>query len=316
MQPSFPGSDEEKMEWLENSEKAIKSKIDLADVFVITHYHYDHFINDEVDLYKNKVVFIKDPNEYINDSQRGRAEEFFNDLVKDYGPEDQTLKSILEKNTASGDYPNPMDSLELARTRDFGEYTNRRNELLDKWLKWYHGRVKKWTKNKLIPELKFDELDVKFMDGKFFEFGETRLRFPKAMFHGIEFSTVGWVVPVIVEYKDEKILYSSDLNGPMIEDYAEWIINEDPDVLLLDGPSSYMIPYTVNLINFRRTVENISRIVKESEIDTIILDHHLLRDTKYQERMASVYKTAEKVGKNLLTVAEHYGKTPIVLRLI
>jgi predicted metallo-beta-lactamase superfamily hydrolase len=313
MHPSFPGTDEEKMTWLQASENAIRSKIDEADVFVITHYHYDHFITDELGVYRNKMLFTKDPNEYINDSQRGRAEQFFNDLCRNYGPEDTTLRSMLEKNAELQEYPDPMADLILARTRDFEDYTQRRNELLKKWSKWYDGRVTKWTKNKLIPELEFDELEVKFIDGKYFEFGETRLRFPNAMFHGIEFSKVGWVVPVIVEYKGEKILYTSDLNGPMIEDYAEWIIAENPDVLLLDGPSSYMIPYTVNLINFRRTVENISHIVEDSDIDTIILDHHLLRDTKYQERMAPAYKAAEKVGKKLETVAEYYGKTPVVL---
>ncbi len=316
MQPSFPGSDDDKLGWLEASEKAISSKIDEADIFVITHYHYDHFIPDELEVYKNKLLFIKDPNEYINDSQRGRAEQFFNDMVKHYGPEGTTLKSVLEKNTAPQEYPDPMDSLELARTRDFGDYSRRRNELLQKWMKRFNGRVKKWTKTKHIPELDLDGLEVKFIDGKYFEFGETKLRFPNAMFHGIEFSTVGWVVPVIVEYRSEKILYSSDLNGPIIEDYAEWIIQEHPDVLLLDGPSSYMIPYTVNLINFRRAVENICRIVQESEIGTIILDHHLLRDRKYQERLEPAYKAVDKAGKKLLTVAEFYGKTPKVLEFI
>jgi predicted metallo-beta-lactamase superfamily hydrolase len=316
IQPSFPGTDDEKLKWLEDSEKAIKSKIGEAEILIITHYHYDHFYSNELDIYKDKLVFIKDPNEYINDSQRKRAEEFFNDICEHYGPNGSGLKTVLEKNTTLRKYPNPMDNLELSRTRDFGDYNLRRQELLGKWLKWFNGRVKNWNKNKLIPELKFDELEIKFMDGKYFEFDKTKIRFPNAMFHGIEFSKVGWVVPVIVESEQEKLLYTSDLNGPMIEDYAEWIINENPNVLLLDGPSSYMIPYTVNLINFKRTVENIIRIIEESEIDTIIFDHHLLRDTKYKERMEPAYKTAEKVGKKLLTVAEYYGKEPVVLELI
>ena len=39
----------------------------------------------------------------------------------------------------------------------------------------------------------------------------------------------------MIEYKEEKLIHTSDLNGPVIEDYAEWIIKEDPNILILDG---------------------------------------------------------------------------------
>jgi predicted metallo-beta-lactamase superfamily hydrolase len=31
-------------------------------------------------------------------------------------------------------------------------------------------------------------------------------------------------------------IYTSHLQGPGIEDYAQWIIKENPDILILDGP--------------------------------------------------------------------------------
>lgn len=60
-----------------------------SDILIFTHYHYDHhdpgrFLDPE--LYRNKVVFLKDPQNYINISQRIRALRFLKilkDRVKD-----------------------------------------------------------------------------------------------------------------------------------------------------------------------------------------------------------------------------------------
>ncbi len=43
-----------------------------------------------------------------------------------------------------------------------------------------------------ITELSFSPLTVKYPEGKSFKFGNTTLRFSKPLFHGIEFSRVGW----------------------------------------------------------------------------------------------------------------------------
>ena len=47
--------------------------------------------------------------------------------------------------------------------------------------------------------------------------------------------------------------------------------------------------------------------------DPIILDHHLLREPRYAERLADVYEVAKEAGKKVLTVAEWFGKRPLVL---
>lgn len=53
--------------------EAIKEWASLADVVIITHYHYDHHNPDEICLYQGKDILIKHPREHINQSQKQRA---------------------------------------------------------------------------------------------------------------------------------------------------------------------------------------------------------------------------------------------------
>ncbi len=45
----------------------------LADVVIITHFHSSHFVPYDRDLYRNKLLLIKNPNQAINTPQRNRA---------------------------------------------------------------------------------------------------------------------------------------------------------------------------------------------------------------------------------------------------
>jgi len=312
MHPSFPATAEEKARWLAEAKQAIREASRKADVIVVTHYHYDHYTRSP-ELYSGKLLLAKSPNQYINSSQRKRAESFYSSLWTHYRGE--SLDEALEE-PACREYPDPLSELKLALSQDFGDYSRRRMELLEKGRRWFEARVREWSSARVIPELESSMLRVKFADGKQFRFKETTLRFTPPMFHGVEYSRVGWVVSLVVEHAGEKLLYSSDLNGPIIEDYAEWIIREDPDVLVLDGPPTYMIPYTLNLINLRRAVKNICRILQETSTRLILLDHHLLRDRLYRRRLAEAYRLAESLGKTLATAAELVGKKPKILEAI
>jgi len=312
MQPSFPASMEKKIYWLEKARMAIKKASKKAEIIIISHYHYDHFTDFNKTIYNGKLVLAKNPNEYINDSQRKRAENFYNNICEAFGK--TRLENLLEE-AEETEYPNPLEELPLAMNIDYGDYNARKKELLKKGEKWFQVRVKKWNNCQKIPELKFENCQVKFADGKEFRFGETIIKFTKPLFHGIEFARVGWVISTVISYKDEKIIHTSDLQGPTIEDYAEWIVKEDPNVLILDGPSTYLIPYMLNLINLKRTIKNAIKIIEETKkLQLIIYDHHLLREPKYRERVNQVYEKAKEKGKNILAAAEYLGKKPVVLQ--
>lgn len=309
MQPSFPASWAKKIYWYERAMSAIKRASRRADVVLISHYHYDHFTDFDRNLYEGKLLLAKNPNEYINDSQRGRAESFFHNICRAFGKID--LDKVLQKRRRKT-YGNPLDDIPHARDKDFGDYNRRRRELFKKGLKWFRNRVKHWSSSKLIPELKFKDVEVKFPDGKEFKFGRTRLRFTSPLFHGIEFSRVGWVFATVIERGKEKLIYSSDLDGPIIEDYADWIIREDPDVLILDGPMTYMFGYTLTRTTLNRTIANALRILKKSKVKLMLYDHHLPRESKFKERTKEVWEVGER-GQRVLTVAEFLGKKPVVL---
>ena len=311
MQPSFPASDEEKAHWEAEGWNIIEEATKEAEIIIISHYHYDHF-SESPSLYRKKKLFIKNPNEYINDTQRTRAMRFFERLYNTFGG--ISLQDVLMQ-PEEKDYPDPYENFALAAKKDFGSYNSRRKELLSKWKKQFNKRVERWNNNPRIPNLSFDDLQVIFPEKRSFDFGKTRLRFTEPLFHGIEYARVGWVFATIVEYENEKFIHSSDLQGPYIEDYAAWIIQENPTILILDGPPTYLIPYMMNLINLNRVIENVCWILKETETELIIFDHHLLRDIHYKERLQKVYTTAEQLDKQIITAAEYLGQKPVILKI-
>jgi hypothetical protein len=309
MQPSFPASWAKKLYWEAQGRRAIGRAAKRADVVVISHYHYDHFTDFDRGLYREKLLLTKNPNNWINDSQRGRAENFFGNLCRAFGGFD--LGKILEEPRAAV-YGNPLDDIPRARDKDFGDYNRRRRELFKKGLKWFRGRANRWNSARWIPELEFDEIEVKFPEGKEFRFGRTVLRFTPPLFHGIEFSRVGWVFATVIERGREKLLHSSDLDGPIIEDYTEWIIRENPRVLVLDGPMSYMFGYLTTRTTMERAVANATRILEQSDVELMIYDHHLPREPKFKEWTKNVWDAGKRLGKEVLTAAEFLGKKPAV----
>jgi len=311
MHPGFPASDEQKFSWYKEAIEKINS-ITFADIVVISHYHYDHFIHTShtSEIYSNASIFAKNPNEFINDSQKKRAEVFFEELFRSFG---KNLKNSFEK-PVEKEFEDPMTGLEISSKKDFGDYQQRRDELLEKGRRWFRNRVRKWNTYKRIPEMKFKDGEIRFAEGRKFKRGKTRLRFTQPLFHGIEYSRVGWVFSTVIEFEGEKLIHTSDLNGPIIEDYAQWIIDENPNILILDGPMTYMLGYTLNLTNFRRTIENALKILRETDTELIIYDHHLPREPKFKDRTREVWEEAKMKGKRLVTAAEYLGRKPAVLQ--
>lgn len=157
MQPSFPASDLNKALWMKKGKNAIKKASEKADILVISHYHYDHFFPDEINIYNEKTIFLKNPNEYINDSQRIRAERLFENFSTIFKTE--KTKDFPKKQN-SKKYVDPMHKLPLAKNKDFKSYAKRRDELLKKGKRWFHKRVNKWNSYKTIPEIEHRDMKV------------------------------------------------------------------------------------------------------------------------------------------------------------
>ncbi|MFP4634021.1 MAG: MBL fold metallo-hydrolase [Candidatus Aenigmatarchaeota archaeon] len=301
MQPSYPLPDVLKAYYRFKGKREIRGAVDEAEHVAISHYHYDHLITDP-GIYDGKELWVKDPNRWINKSQWGRAREFIQNLAEDKKEE---LEEIDPEEREFGD---PYRELDKARNKDFGDYQERREELLEKWRKRFRNLTEHWRSNPWIQEPDF----LNYADGRGFEEGNTKVRFKGPLFHGIEYSKTGWVFSTVIETQEAKLIHSSDLQGPTIEDYADWIIEEDPDILVLDGPATYLLGHLLNKTNLRRSVDNARRILKEVNPELMVWDHHLLRERKYRERTGKVWELKDEY--NLKTASEVKGEEPLIDR--
>lgn len=318
MQPSYPLSDEEKYDLRQKARSSIQEAGADVDHVVISHYHYDHHFLPDFDgleargLLEKSSLWIKDPNRWINNSQWGRSRKFLR-AICDIFEGDQFGK--IEKEPESEEFEDPLPDLTHALDKDFGDYQDRREELLDKW----SGRFENWSENWATktwvrePEL---SISVNFADGEEFEQGDTKVKFSPPLFHGIEYSQTGWVITT--EVRDSSgytFLHTSDLQGPTIEDYADRIIDIDPDFLFLDGPATYLYGYMLNKTNLNRSVDNAVRILQGADIETFIYDHHLLREKRYRERTERFWEAAEDEETEVVTAAELKGMPPKILEV-
>jgi predicted metallo-beta-lactamase superfamily hydrolase len=224
------------IEWerLEETWNLIKQQAENSEVLIVTHYHYDHHDPEFPELYMGKTVFIKNPTQNINISQKGRAE-FFLEAIKG-----------------------------LTRT-------------------------------------------LEVADGKTFKISSTIVRFSKAVCHGTN-PRLGYVTMVSIESDGEKFLYTSDVEGPSLEDQIEFILKEKPEVMFADGPMTYMLGYRYSFQSLEKSNRNLVKAIRETNLTTLVLDHHFLRDINYKMRIKPVYEEAEKRGVKIITAAEYSGR--------
>lgn len=154
---------------------------------------------------------------------------------------------------------------------------------------------------------------IEIADGREFRFGNTYIKFSKPLWHGIKGTKLGKVIMVSVKDNEQKVVYSSDIDGPSIREYAKIIVKENPDLIILDGFPSYLLGYIASTKNLKRAIKN-TLYITENTNAKIILDHHLLRDYRYLEFYHEVFEKAKELGKTVHTAAEELGKEPMVLK--
>ena len=317
LQPSYPLPDNEKRVLRRRAVKRIVEYSRRSRIIIITHYHYDHHLRphdpdlEGYTIYNGKTLYIKNPNEYINNSQWNRARLFIEELLKNHG---LSLEKVVDK-PYRRKYRDPLDELKYIHMRDYGDYVKRREELLRRGREWFRKLTKLWSSNPWIKDsIVLNNTRIYWAEGRRINVGDVRVRVGKPCFHGIEYDRTGWVLPVYIESKGYRILYTSDLMGPIIEDYAYMIIDWSPDIVIVDGPPTYLFPYMFNRINLERALDNMLLII-DSKPSLIIYDHHLLRDVRWRTYVKKVLDYAEKQGVPVLTASEIYGEKPLTDKL-
>ena len=148
---------------------------------------------------------------------------------------------------------------------------------------------------------------IEFSDGNEFSFGKTAIRFSKAVPHGTNIK-LGYVTQVSIVDGREKFVHTSDVQGPSLDEQVQFLLDEKPKVIFCDGPMTYMLGYRYSYKSLEISVDNIIRVIEETKIKKFALDHHFLRDLKWNERIDKAFKAAKKKKVKLMTFAEFLGE--------
>ena len=143
-----------------------------------------------------------------------------------------------------------------------------------------------------------------YCDDMVFKTGGTTIKFSPPFFHGPEKTRLGYVVMTTIESGGKRFLHASDVQGPVTAETRDYIIDQKPDLLIVDGPPTYLQGFRFSEKNVKIAENNLLEIMEKTRCD-IILDHHLLRDIRYKERFPKLFKTNQ--GK-VETFAEYLGK--------
>jgi predicted metallo-beta-lactamase superfamily hydrolase len=225
---------EEEFEALEICKKNIIEIGKLADVLIVTHYHYDHhpypWDEDLYSIYKGKTILTKNINEEINQSGKTRG-------------------------------------------------------------KIFENKIKRYS-------------NIEYADGKSFEFGNTYISFSKAVWHGDVGSKVGKVIMVYIEENKESILFGSDAQSLADNEALKFVKEKNPKLLIVDGYPTIFVGWKMQEKNFLGSKENLKEAIKHTDAKKIILDHHIVRDLDYREKIMDIFELAEEFKKEILTAAE------------
>lgn len=144
---------------------------------------------------------------------------------------------------------------------------------------------------------------VETADGKTFEFGDTTLKFSEPVFHGPTNSPLGWVLMAIIECDDERILFASDVQGPMHNGTLDIILAQKPELIIIGGPPTYLAWTKIEEEQLEQGMKNLETIVKNVAIT--VLEHHILRDEKWLEHFQQIFNEATKTGHKVVTAAKY-----------
>jgi len=313
LQPGFPLPSEDKALLREKAYERILRYGASSDVVVITHYHYDHHIHpsrleEMAKLFKGKTLLVKDPNQWINKSQRKRSLSFLSSLYRIFG-EDESFEDMLSpsrfvmRKDLTEEYPKTSAMWQRAKGKKGMVYQAK--------LRWFEKIVESWRKNEWIEDFEAGDTKAMFADGKSFAFGDTKICFSQPFFHGQFLDNIGWVLSVLVKFDDDEFLFTSDLQGPIIEEYADWIIRSEPDFIVADGPPLYTYGFMIGKEDVEQVIENMQTIIREARPRGIVWDHHLCRGL-FRSKLKRVYSYAEKLNVKICTAAEYIGRKPLI----
>jgi len=146
---------------------------------------------------------------------------------------------------------------------------------------------------------------LEYADGRVFEFGDTKIRFSEPVFHGPGDSQLGWLLMTTIEHYNERVLFASDVQGPMHTPTLDIILNQNPNLVIIGGPPTYL-PGLIKQEQIQQGMENLEKMVQS--VSTSVLEHHLLREGNWREISKPIFDSASNAEHVVVTAAEFLGK--------
>lgn len=157
-----------------------------------------------------------------------------------------------------------------------------------------------------VRALKKYPKEVQVADGNDAQFGGTEVAFSPAVPHGYN-DELGYVVMVRIAQGDEVFVHTGDVLGPPLKEHLGFLVDANPTVLYADGPMTHMPEHYPDEYT-KRSWANLTRILRTTDVRTLIVDHHLLRDREWRSRIAPLATVAEDHDVTLRTAAEYAGQ--------
>ena len=144
--------------------------------------------------------------------------------------------------------------------------------------------------------------EVVFADGEDFVLKKVKLRFSPAVWHGDVGSKVGKVIMAAVE-EEERFVFGSDAQSLADPKAKEWFVETKPNAAVIDGYPTLFLGWRFAKEKFEAAKRNLIEALGSTPLRCVILDHHLVRDPNYKEKLKEVFGACRKV--KILTAAEY-----------
>jgi len=159
---------------------------------------------------------------------------------------------------------------------------------------------------KFLKAIEGKPKELVYADGEKLRFGSTKIVFSEAVPHGTN-DRLGYVLEVAVIEGEEVFLYSSDVEGPVLKEQVEFLLDVDPTIAYIDGPMTYMLGKKYSEEDLKRAVRNLLKVLGETRVRKLVLDHHFARDLNCWDYLRLVVDAAEDRGVRLSFAAEEAG---------
>jgi predicted metallo-beta-lactamase superfamily hydrolase len=122
---------------------------------------------------------------------------------------------------------------------------------------------------------------------------------------------LGWVIIAEIKCSDETFMFAPDVQGPISNRATELIRAARPDVLMVGGPPLYLRGFKADEKQLQQGLKNLMSLAET--VPLLIIEHHILRDAEWHDKIRQVYEAANKTGNIINTAAEFIGQDNVFL---